>query len=704
MRSRYAAGLAAVLITCGADGQTAVDLRTQSKSVDFTSAATTKPFKSGTVLPAACGVGEAFFMSNAPAGSNWYACTATNSWTLQSGVTTFSGDVTGAPGSTTVVKIEGRAVSATAPTNGQSLVWNSGSNSWVPQTGTVTPLSIATNGIAQGTEPALNFISGSGIVQSCVNNAGASRVDCTPAIDNTVALTIAAAQTGAPQYCQSSNGTTAYVCSLSAARGLAQYSKGMLIVLSADTTCSATCTVNIDALGAKSIKLNNGASDPNGAVVANTPYLMEYDGTVFRMANAYTVANWRGEFPAGCSITAFGAIGDGSHDDAPNINAALAACYDVYFPTPPVRYKTTLPLLMRSGSRLHGGSGAGNNAGAYIYVTGTGPAISATFAPEGNYVGGGSIAGTAAQTCNLTFLGGGGGTAVVALTSTNTIAANTALASFSGGVYNPAPTQATLSSGTATCSGTATVFIYGPGAGARNIVLDGLYLEDQLTGRTFGDGIYIDGTGDTAIFNITNTHTFVFENGLTAKALLSSYVSRSRFDNAIVNGINQSGASTSFTITGTYVDAPGQDCYSFQGLVYSSVNGTACDNPGRDAYHMVDTTNNSIAFNGAGTEQAGRYGFFVEGRGHAFNGTSCIVVDAAGNRCFYFDNVAMIVVNTGAERNGDYAYYYNGGSFATTFAGLPIVTIVGAGNYIAGTHGAVTVLPDNKCQSTCERV
>ena len=60
MRSRYAAGLAAVLITCGADGQTAVDLRTQSKSVDFTSAATTKPFKSGTVLPAACGVGKRF--------------------------------------------------------------------------------------------------------------------------------------------------------------------------------------------------------------------------------------------------------------------------------------------------------------------------------------------------------------------------------------------------------------------------------------------------------------------------------------------------------------------------------------------------------------------------------------------------------------------------------------------------------------------
>jgi hypothetical protein len=45
-----------------ADGQlTQVDLRTQSKSVDFSGANTTKPFKAGTVLPATCSVGEAFF-------------------------------------------------------------------------------------------------------------------------------------------------------------------------------------------------------------------------------------------------------------------------------------------------------------------------------------------------------------------------------------------------------------------------------------------------------------------------------------------------------------------------------------------------------------------------------------------------------------------------------------------------------------------
>ena len=84
MRYRYAV-LASALLAGAASGQTLVDLRTQTKSVDFTGATTTKPFKSGTFLPATCTVGEAFFQTNAPAGSNFYACTALNAWTLEAG-------------------------------------------------------------------------------------------------------------------------------------------------------------------------------------------------------------------------------------------------------------------------------------------------------------------------------------------------------------------------------------------------------------------------------------------------------------------------------------------------------------------------------------------------------------------------------------------------------------------------------------------
>ena len=65
--------------------QTQVDLRTQTKNVDFSAAPTTKPVKAGTALPATCGAGELFFKTNAAPGGNLYLCTAANTWT-QSGL------------------------------------------------------------------------------------------------------------------------------------------------------------------------------------------------------------------------------------------------------------------------------------------------------------------------------------------------------------------------------------------------------------------------------------------------------------------------------------------------------------------------------------------------------------------------------------------------------------------------------------------
>jgi hypothetical protein len=65
-------------------GQTQIDLQAQSKNVDFTTSPTTRPLKSGAVLPSTCTVGEMFFLSSAAAGANLYGCAATNIWTLES--------------------------------------------------------------------------------------------------------------------------------------------------------------------------------------------------------------------------------------------------------------------------------------------------------------------------------------------------------------------------------------------------------------------------------------------------------------------------------------------------------------------------------------------------------------------------------------------------------------------------------------------
>lgn len=63
--------------------QTQVDLRNQSKNVDFSGAVATKPLKTGTTLPSTCQVGEMFFKSDAAPGANLYGCVAANQWILQ---------------------------------------------------------------------------------------------------------------------------------------------------------------------------------------------------------------------------------------------------------------------------------------------------------------------------------------------------------------------------------------------------------------------------------------------------------------------------------------------------------------------------------------------------------------------------------------------------------------------------------------------
>lgn len=275
--------LIAVCLAAWAGAQTLVDLRTQSKSVNFTAATSTSPFQAGTSLPATCAVGQAFFQTNAAAGLNLYGCTATNSWTLFSaGI--LQGDVTGTPSASVVTQLQGRPVSATAPTNGQSLAWVSASNSWVPQTiagGGGGSLAIALNGVAQGTQPTLNFVAGTGIIQSCVNNVGASRVDCTPSYNSALIPTHDTIH-GNENYCSSTNGTSAYTCTMPN-KALLSYSTGQSFLLNVDTTCATSCTLNIDGIGFKTVKKSDGLTDPTGTLVAGQAKLVWYDGTLMRL-------------------------------------------------------------------------------------------------------------------------------------------------------------------------------------------------------------------------------------------------------------------------------------------------------------------------------------------------------------------------------------------------------------------------------------
>lgn len=100
----YRAGWATLVILSVIEtrAQTQVDLAKQTKNVDFSTAATTKPAKTSATLPAACATGEYLFLTSAAPGRNTYACTATNTWTVQGGGATSVFGRTGA-----VVKAEG---------------------------------------------------------------------------------------------------------------------------------------------------------------------------------------------------------------------------------------------------------------------------------------------------------------------------------------------------------------------------------------------------------------------------------------------------------------------------------------------------------------------------------------------------------------------------------------------------------------------
>lgn len=116
---RHGCFLCYFFIVAMAQSQTVIDLRTQTKSVDFSAATATKPSKTGAVLPATCLSGELFFQLNAPAGANLYGCSSTNTWSVETASSTSASlltDFQTALVSSTILSI-GATCSASSPCN-----------------------------------------------------------------------------------------------------------------------------------------------------------------------------------------------------------------------------------------------------------------------------------------------------------------------------------------------------------------------------------------------------------------------------------------------------------------------------------------------------------------------------------------------------------------------------------------------------------
>jgi hypothetical protein len=85
--------------------QTAVDLRNQTKNVDFSGAAATRIWKTGTALPSTCNIGESYFLTSPS--PELYICTAQNVWNTLAPAAGGSGNGIGSVPANTVPVADG---------------------------------------------------------------------------------------------------------------------------------------------------------------------------------------------------------------------------------------------------------------------------------------------------------------------------------------------------------------------------------------------------------------------------------------------------------------------------------------------------------------------------------------------------------------------------------------------------------------------
>jgi hypothetical protein len=165
-------------------------------------------------------------------------------------------------------------------TAGQSLVYNStvGAYHGCSATNTWTPLREVVAGVGIGP----------------ISNSGSTS---TIPVDTAVMLSQATAQAGTPIYCADNGANDTYACGLTPA--LTAYATGMLVLFKPNTSNTTGCTLQIEALGAKNIKLADGTTDPaTGDLVAGRHYLLRYNSVSFVMVGVVlTSGNVTGNLP-----------------------------------------------------------------------------------------------------------------------------------------------------------------------------------------------------------------------------------------------------------------------------------------------------------------------------------------------------------------------------------------------------------------------
>jgi hypothetical protein len=245
-------------------------------------------------------------------------------------------------------------------------------------------------------------------------------------------------------YAADSGAANAYVVTLSPA--LASYTAGTLVQFKATNANTTASTVNVNGLGAKTIKKLGGATDlVSGDIAAGMIVELEYDGTNFVMLN-----------PVATTLTFLNFFGDGSDGDV-TIGSNTSLTRDMYYNNLTISSTFTLStagyrifvkgVLSNSGTIANNGN-AGSAGGAGSAGVG-GTAGSGGAAPAAVTV----IAGQAGTNGGV----GGSANASGAVGTNGTAQTNSVgTAGGTGGVGGTATGNGTVTSGIAGVVGTLT--------------------------------------------------------------------------------------------------------------------------------------------------------------------------------------------------------------------------------------------------------
>ncbi|MGA2266997.1 MAG: hypothetical protein ABSH44_00885 [Bryobacteraceae bacterium] len=240
-----------------AAAQTQIDLRTQTKGVDFTSATSTKPLKTGTTLPTACAVGELFFKTDATAGANLYACTATNTWSVQGGLSSQNCWYDGTDNTLKCRDASGNIYAAVKTATGTPNQWVD----YIAPTGiphTSQPTAAAVGALADPGSNGIPYRSGPGTATPA--NAG-----------NASTLF----------FCQDAGNSSAYACNLTPP--ITAYTVGTTYWFKANTANTGPATINFNSLGAKTIVKQHSQALVANDIAAGQWVMITYDGANMEM-------------------------------------------------------------------------------------------------------------------------------------------------------------------------------------------------------------------------------------------------------------------------------------------------------------------------------------------------------------------------------------------------------------------------------------